>query len=139
MAVTPQMTFEVPHVGAIIRKAMPRVIEGSVIPTALFTLALHLSGRPAAIVSALIWVYTVVFALRLFRHRNVPGLLVMSPSTLTARSAAALISGSTIAYFLQPTIGAVVVASVFIASVFSGKPLAARLSARLPAGFTRDL
>ena len=138
MAVTPQMTFEVPRVGAIIRKAMPRVIEGSVIPTALFTLALHLSGRPAAIVSALIWVYAVI-ALRLFRHRNVPGLLVMSASTLTARSAAALISGSTIAYFLQPTIGAVVVASVFIASVFSGKPLAARLSPRLPAGFTRDL
>ena len=138
MAVTPQMTFEVPRVGAIIRKAMPRVIEGSVIPTALFTLALHLSGRPAAIVSALIWIYAVI-ALRLFRHRNVPGLLVMSASTLTARSAAALdqrqhdcllpaahhrCSGRRLG-----------VHRLSVLREAAGRPAVARL----PAGFTRDL
>jgi uncharacterized membrane protein len=59
----------------------------------------------------------------------VPGILVLGIIGLTARTALALVTGSAFLYFLQPTLGTGLVATVFIGSVVLGRPLAQRLAA----------
>src|SRR6266516_3933430 len=65
----------------------------------------------------------------LLARRRVPGILVLGIVGLTARTAMALVTGSAFLYFPQPTLGAGLVAGVFIGSVLLGRPLAMRLAA----------
>ena len=57
-----------------------------------------------------------------------PGLVLLGAVTITARSAIAVGTGSTFLYFLQPMLGTALVATAFLASVLTGRPLAARLA-----------
>jgi len=58
----------------------------------------------------------------------VPGVVLLGAATITARSALALATGSTFLYFLPPMLGTPLVATAFLASVLTGRPLAARPS-----------
>jgi hypothetical protein len=54
---------------------------------------------------------------------------VIGTLTLTARSALAFATGSSVLYFLQPTLGTALVACAFVLSVVVGRPLAQRIAA----------
>jgi hypothetical protein len=58
----------------------------------------------------------------------VPGVLLIGTVTITARTVVAIISGSVVVYFLQPTLGTALVATAFLLSVPLGRPLAERLA-----------
>jgi hypothetical protein len=60
--------------------------------------------------------------------QRVPGILLLTAVTLTARTAVAMVSGSVVVYFLQPTLGTALVAAAFLLSVPLGRPLAERLA-----------
>src|SRR5262249_61241412 len=60
--------------------------------------------------------------------QRVPGILVLTAVTLTARTIIAMVSGSVVVYFLQPTLGTALVAGAFLLSVPLGRPLAERLA-----------
>jgi hypothetical protein len=88
---------------------------------------LHFVGVWGAVLVGLGWTYAAV-ARRLLTGRPVPGILVLSAVTLTARTIIAMASGSVVIYFLQPTLGTALVAGAFLLSVPLGRPLAQRLA-----------
>lgn len=119
--------FTVPRLGVLARHAAPRVLEGTIAPVAIFLLALHFLPVMGAIVAGLGFVYGVI-GWRLLTGRRVPGILVLGALTLTARSVLAVATGSVFLYFLQPTLGTVLVAAAFLVSAGAGRPLAGRLA-----------
>lgn len=120
-------TFHIPRMRTMARNAIPHIIEGTLLPLGLFYLAMWLIGIWGAIAVTLTWSWGLIIA-RLLTRRRVPGLLVIGALGMTARSLLSYFSGSVFLYFLQPTLGTVVVAGVFLLSVPAGKPLAARLA-----------
>jgi hypothetical protein len=109
------------------RHAAPNVVEGTVVPVAVFLAGLHLIGVWGAIGLGLVWVYGAI-GFRLLRRQRIPGLLVLGAATLTARTVVAVASGSVFLYLLQPSLGTALVAVVFLLSVPAGRPLAERLA-----------
>ncbi|HYV59528.1 MAG TPA: VC0807 family protein [Acidimicrobiia bacterium] len=119
--------FEMPRLRTLARHAAPHVIEGTVVPLALFLLTLHFLGVWGAVLIGLGWTYIAV-ARRLVMRQRIPGILLLTAATLTARTVVAMASGSVVVYFLQPTLGTALVAAAFLLSVPLGRPLAERLA-----------
>jgi hypothetical protein len=125
---SPLTTFEIPRLRALARHALPHIFEATLVPLALFYGAMALIGVWGALGAALAWSYGAI-ALRLVKGRRVPGVLVLGAMGLTARTAVALASGSVFVYFLQPSLGTLLVAGTFLLSVPAGRPLAQKLAA----------
>lgn len=119
--------YEMPRLRTLARHAAPHLVEGTVVPLALFLLTLHFLGVWGAVLVGLGWTYTAV-ARRLLMGQRVPGILLLTAVTLTARTVVAIVSGSVVVYFLQPTLGTALVAGAFLLSVPLGRPLAERLA-----------
>ena len=120
--------MEIPDLRTVLRHAVPRVVEGTVIPLALFLAGLHVLGVWGAMTAGLAWVYCAI-AVRLCMRRRVPGILVLGALTLTARTVVAFAAHSVVVYFLQPSLATMLVATAFLLSVPLNRPLAARLAA----------
>jgi hypothetical protein len=108
-------------------RAVPQVLEGAVIPVALFVTTMRLTSVVPAIIVAFAW---EMFAIgrRLRRGRRVSGIMIVGALMLFARSTLALATGSTFVYFAQPIFGAACVAAAFLVSVAVGRPLARRFA-----------
>lgn len=119
--------FEVPRLTALARHALPRVIEGMIAPVLVFYAGLALLGLGGGLVFAVGWVYGGI-AVRLIRRKPVPGTLVLAALGVTARAAMAAVTGSAVVYFLQPTLGTMMVAMAFLTSVPLRRPLAAKVA-----------
>jgi intracellular septation protein A len=119
--------FLLPRLGGLLRHAAPRIFEDAIAPVAVFLLALHFLGVYGAIIAGLGFVYTMI-GWRLVTRRPVHGILVLSALSLTVRSVLALASGSIFVYFLQPTLGTALVATIFLVSAHAGRPLAGRVA-----------
>ena len=117
--------FEIPRLGTLARHALPNVVEGTLVPVALFLVMLHFLGLWGAMVVGLGWSYTAVLR-RVVARKRVPGIMILGAVTLTARCALAFATGSPFLYFLQPTLGTALVATAFLLSVPLGRPLAQR-------------
>jgi len=113
--------------GTVVRRAAPRLVEASLIPTALFYCCLVFVGLGAAYAAALCWLYAAVAA-RLLRGRPVPPMVVLAAIGITVRTMIAVASGSSFFYFAQPVLGSVVMGTVFLGSIFIGRPMVERLA-----------
>lgn len=122
-----QKSLVIPGPRAVIKHAWPKVVEGKLIPLALFLLLLDWAGTTGALLSALAWSLSVI-GYRLATGRSVPGLVLVSTIGLFAKTVLALATGSLVVYFLQPTISTALVGFAFLASVPMGRPLAERLA-----------
>ena len=118
----------IPRVTMLARHATPHLLEATLIPLGLFYGGMRLLGLWGALLAALIWSYTCMLR-RLVTRRRVPGMLMLGIAGLTARTALALATGSAFVYFLQPTVGTALVATVFLGSALLGRPLTLRLAA----------
>jgi hypothetical protein len=76
---------------------------------------------------ALTWSLGMI-AFRVATGRRVPGLIVLSAAALIGKTIAAVITGSMLVYFLQPTVTTVLVGITFLISVPLKNPLAQRLA-----------
>jgi hypothetical protein len=114
-------------VGAVTRRLVPCLIEASLIPTALFYVALLTLGLRWAFIAALAWSYTAV-GRRIVVGRPIPALLVLACLGITLRTAIYLSSGNAFVYFLQPILRTAVTAAAFAVSVLVGRPLVARFA-----------
>lgn len=123
-----QPVIQIPRLPSLARHALPHVLEGTLIPVALFYGGLRLIGPVGALALALVWSYAALLR-RAFLGQRLPGLLVLGALALTVRTAISLITGSLFLYFLQPTIGTVATAVAFLVSLPTGRPLAERLAA----------
>jgi hypothetical protein len=112
---------------AVVRRSAPRLIEASLIPTAVFYCALVLIGVGAAYAAAVLWLYAAA-GTRLVRRRPVPPLIVLGVIGITVKTAVSVASGSTFVYFAQPILGSLVVGCVFLLSVVVGRPLVEALA-----------
>ncbi len=120
-------SFEMPRLRTLARQALPKLLESTVLPVGLFVGVLHFFGLWGAIVAGLGWSYAAVLR-RVVTRQRIPGLLVIATLTLTARSVLAFATGSSVLYFLQPTLGTALVAVAFVVSVVLGRPLAQRIA-----------
>lgn len=117
----------IPNIRAVARHAVPKVIEGKLIPLVLFVAFLEVFGNLWALMIALIWSLGTI-AFRVATGRRVPGLIVLSAAALIGKTIAAVVTGSMLVYFLQPTVTTVIVGITFLVSVPMKNPLAQRLA-----------
>jgi hypothetical protein len=132
--------FEIPRLTQLALHALPRVVEGMIAPVVAFYAGLVLLGLNGALVTAVSWVYGGILV-RLVRRRPVPGTVLLAALGVTARAALAGVTGSAVVYFLQPTLGTLLVAMAFLASVPLRRPLAAKVATDLvplPEGFLEN-
>ena len=111
----------------VVRRAGPRVVEASLVPSALFYGMLVGVGLGAAFVAACTWVYGTV-ALRVVRRRPVPGLVVLAAVGISVKTTLAVWSGSTFVYFAQPVLASAVTATLFLGSCWTVRPMVARMA-----------
>jgi hypothetical protein len=104
------------------------LLSAVVVPGVLFTVSLVMLGVWAALVAALTWCYGAI-AWRALTRRRMSGLMTLTVVGLTARTLLAFASGSTYIYFFQPVINNVIVASLFLLSLATARPVVARLAA----------
>ncbi|MGH1505840.1 MAG: VC0807 family protein [Acidimicrobiales bacterium] len=119
-------TLVLPPWRATLRRAVPNVVEGKLIPVLLFVGLLEFVGTTAALLGALAWSVGALVRRR-FRREAASGILILTTVGLAARTVAALATGSLVVYFLQPTLATALVAAAFFGSVVIGSPLAERL------------
>jgi hypothetical protein len=122
------VSLEIPRLRDLASHAGPHLIEATFVPLAIFYCSLWAMGVWGALGTALAWSYGVL-GLRLLRRERVPGILLLGVAGLTIRTIISVASGSVFIYFLQPTLGTVLVAGAFLLSVPAGRPLAERLAA----------
>lgn len=119
-------TLTIPHWREVLYHAIPNVVEGKLVPLVLFVGLLEVLGTTPALLGALVW-SLLALGRRQFRKERTSGLLILTTIGLTARTIAAISTGSLLVYFLQPTVATGLVAIAFLVSVVAGRPLAERL------------
>lgn len=120
--------IEIPRLRALSRHAGRHLLEATFVPLVIFYSALWSVGIWWGLAAALAWSYSAI-VVRLATGRRVPGLLLLGALGITARTIIALSTGSVFVYFLQPTIGTVGVAGLFLLSLSTRRPMAERLAA----------
>ena len=112
---------------AVARRASVNLAIGCVVPAAVFYTVVCVSGVWTAIAAALGWSYGTL-VLRALVGRRTSALLVLTTAVLTGRTVLALLAGSPFLYFLQPIITDVLIASAFLWSLRTARPMVARLA-----------
>ncbi|GII80371.1 hypothetical protein Sru01_53530 [Sphaerisporangium rufum] len=114
----------------LVRHAAPRVLEGMILPVAVFYAGLLVAGVHGGLVLAVAWVYGGV-VLRLVRRRTVPGTVLLAMLAITVRAALALLTGNVVIYFLQPTLGVFCASLAFLCTAAGRRPLIQRVTTDL--------
>lgn len=117
-----------PRLGQIVRHLTLSLLMANVIPSVLFYVCLVTGDIWAAFVAALLWCYgAMVWRISTGRPRS--ALLWLTAAGLTAKTVISVSTGSTLIYFLQPAINDLLIGLVFLISLFSARPIVARLAA----------
>jgi hypothetical protein len=109
------------------RRVGVSLLIACVIPGSVFYACFSVGGIWTAILAALAWSYGAL-AYRALTGRRTSGLLVITALLMTARTVLALATGSTFLYFLQPVFADAAVGATFLLSLFTARPLVARLA-----------
>jgi hypothetical protein len=112
-------------------------LETVAVPTALLYVILHLVGLGAGLGAVVAWCCLTVGARRLLGH-PLPGTLLLCSAMLCGRAIVALLLSSAVAFLVQPIIGSILMAGLFLGSAAIGRPITVRLArdfVALPAHF----
>jgi hypothetical protein len=120
-------TVHLPPIRVLVLRAVPRLVEGVVAPTAVFLLLLHFFGVSAAIVGGFAWSASVIVVRRIL-GREIPALVLLGVGILFVRTVLALATGSSFLYFLQPTLGTAVAGVAILITAMLGQPLVLRIA-----------
>ena len=118
---------ERPGLVTVIRRVAMSLLIACVIPAALFYVCVVVADVWVAIFVALAWSYGAIVWRRLTSRRT-SGLLILTAIVMTGRTAVAFVTDSTFLYFLQPVISDGMVATTFLLSLATARPLVARLA-----------
>ncbi|MER6942398.1 VC0807 family protein [Nonomuraea sp. NPDC000554] len=116
-----------PRLTALVRQAIPRLLEGVVAPLAVFYGAMTLLDFKLALAAVVVWVYAGI-GWRLLRGVRVPATMFLAAIAITARAAVAFWTGSWVWFFIQPELGTICISMAFLASVRLNKPLVQKLT-----------
>jgi uncharacterized membrane protein len=111
---------------AVGRRALPSLIEATVVPAIVFYVFFTTLGPTPAMLAVLTWSYGAVLRRIITGHR-VPGILQLAVIGLTVRTIVGILSG-TFMYFLQPVATTLALALVFFGSLMFGRPMIARMA-----------
>ena len=120
-------TLRLPTLGQIARRSIPQIVDGALLPLALFLSVDAIAGIWFAMLAGLGWSGVAILR-RVRRSRRVPAMILVGTATLAVRSTLVLTTGSAFLYFLQPTVGTAVIALGFLVSVSIRKPLSSRFA-----------
>lgn len=121
------VVVEIHGLRATLLRAARLLFEAALVPTALLALLLHYTNLPIALAGAVGWCYLTV-AFRWYRNRHLPGTLLLCAGMFSGRAAVALATSSAFIYLLQPVVGSVVMALLFLGSAALGRPVTVRLA-----------
>ncbi len=127
---TPALSHLVVHIGALrptLLRAGRLLVEAALVPTVIIAVLLHTAGLSVALLTALAWCYAVA-AVRWWTTRQLPGTLLLCTSMFSGRVLIALATSSAFVYLLQPVVGSVVMAALFMGSAAVGRPVTVRLA-----------
>jgi uncharacterized membrane protein len=116
-----------PQVRCIVTRVAVSLVTAVIAPAALFATTLVLFNLATAMIVGLVWMVTAL-SWRRATGRPVSGLLVLTVAIMVVKTSIAFATGSAFIYFVQPVIVDVTVASIFLGSLCSARPLAARLA-----------
>lgn len=116
-----------PRLGSVIKRVVLSLLIACVIPGAVFYATLRATDVWTAIFAALAWSYGAI-AWRWLTRRRASGLLILTAAVMTGRTVISFVTDSTFLYFLQPVISQVVVATAFLLSLATARPMVARLA-----------
>lgn len=109
------------------RGALPAILVATLIPLALFQLALAAGSMIWAIAISVAYAYGVA-AYQFVRYRRVSGMLLVAVFMATIRAGTAISSGHMMLYFAVPVVETAGFALMFAATMFSSEPLVVRLA-----------
>jgi len=116
-----------PHLSAIVRRVAVSLATAVVAPAILFATVVVLANVDTAMIVALAWLVGAI-SWRAATGRTVSGLLLLTLAIMSVKTTIAFATGSTFIYFVQPVLVDVVVATVFLGSLRSDRPLVSRLA-----------
>jgi hypothetical protein len=102
-------------------------LETVLVPTALLFVLLHTVGLVAGLVAVLSWCGLTI-GIRWISGRHLPGTLLLCAGSLCTRAGVALLLSSALVYLLQPVVGSIVMAGLFLGSAAAGRPITMRLA-----------
>jgi MFS family permease len=112
---------------SLVRGALPAVAVATLIPLALFYVAMVAGGVSWAIGLSLVYAYAV--AVYQYRRRGrVSGMLLVTAFMATLKAVAAIASGQVVMYFAVPVVETAGFGLMFAATMFSSEPLVVRLA-----------
>jgi uncharacterized membrane protein len=123
----PDTVVEIAELRPTLIRAGRLLIETVLVPTLLMGVLLRMSGLVAAVSAALGWCLLVV-AVRWFADRRMPGTLLLCAGMLSTRACLALATSSALMYLIQPVLGSIAMAALFLGSAFIGRPITERLA-----------
>ena len=116
-----------PGLNAVVARVAASLAIAVVAPAVLFWAALVTLDIDAAVIAALAWMVGAM-CWRWATGRPVSGLLVLTLTIMSIRTGVMLATGNTFIYFLQPICGDAVVAAIFLGSLWTARPIVARLA-----------
>ena len=128
-AASPATALEV-HLGGLrpmLFRSGQLFVEALLVPGLLFALVLHFAGLFPALGASLGWCYLVVGA-RWIRGRRLSGTMLMCLGMMSGRAIIALATSSALLYLMQPVVGSVCTALMFVGSALFGRPITMRLA-----------
>jgi uncharacterized membrane protein len=128
LAPMPIVTATVPpRVRAVVRRVAVSLATAVVAPAALFATTLAVLNIVAAVIATWVWM-TAAMCWRWVTRRPVSGLLVLTLVLMGVRTCVMLATGNKFVYFMQPVVVDAVIAVIFLGSLWSTRPVVARLA-----------
>ncbi len=116
-----------PKMRSMLQRGLPHLLEGTLIPLAVFYAVLWIMDVWWALVGALTWSY-LALARRVLKRKRVGGILVITAITLTIRAALTFLTGNAKFFFFQSTFAKVATSAAFLGSVWIGQPIIKRIA-----------
>lgn len=123
----PDRAAPLPTLRAVIRRVAVSLATAVLAPAILFATTLALVGISAAVVVGLAWMVAAMCWRKAWGH-PVSGLLVLTLGVMIVRSTFTLATGNTFVYFFQPVVTDACVATIFLGSLLTQRPVVARLA-----------
>jgi hypothetical protein len=116
-----------PHLRDVVARVAVSLATAVFAPAALLWVMLVIFNVAIAVLVALAWMVGAM-GWRWATKRRVSGLLLLTLGIMTLRTAFTLITGNTFIYFVQPVFADFAVAAIFLGSLWSARPVIARLA-----------
>jgi hypothetical protein len=123
----PELVIEIGEWRPAVLRALRLFLETVAVPTALLFVLLHTVGLVAALVAVISWGVLSV-SVRWIAGQHMPGTLLLCVAMLCGRAGLALALSSALVYLLQPVLGSVLMALIFLGSAAFGRPITMRLA-----------